>query len=391
MERIIVPKGTKQNFETVFSDLQDYIAVNLKRRFDRLVASYGIEATVKNGSVVSDEFKVQQATSTTITIEPGHAITPSFNFLRSLSQTTISVDTLTSGVYTILAKASPYSDSPTAVVNGFLYSQTGGSSANTREHAGVTFEITASGTSATTSGVYLANMAWDGTSTATIYDRRIENIFLLKDSAIDDSNIVKKDRDSTITGNLDLVGSLKIKLDSSSGYFKFEDDAGTNLISFLKTKNYFKNKTGFGGQTSPAYEVDVSGDIRSTGQVMSDRFTSDSSADVLIQPKTAGGKIISKLYDDNGRGEFQDKDGNIICYFDKDSFYFNKPVSYNDLVTLSTLTITDTTTFPTADKIVLSGVSNSTFKIGVGVLNNGAGVEVLTEDPTPTTPINFRI
>lgn len=387
MERIIVPKGTKQNFEDVFSDLQDNTYTNMKRRFDRFVGSYGVEATVKNGTVTSNEFKVQQASSTTLTIEAGSGITESFNFLRTTSQTTVNLASVSSGYYSVIASASPYTDTPVPIVNGFLYSAAN-STADTRQHAATAFAVTASGTDATTSGLYLANIDWNGTDTITVYDRRDENVFLIKDSYVDDSNIVKKDRDSTISADLNQVGELTVQMSDSADSFTLKNDSGTTVASLLKAKNYFTQNTGLGGETSPSHPLEVTG-VAAADEVRADLFTSHDNNDVLVQPKTAGGKIITKLFDATGTGEFQDKDGTVICYYDKDGFYFNKPVTYGDLVTVTTLNVTDSVTLPGYP--TMSGVTNTEFLIGYGTLNGGAGLRVLTEDPDPTDPINFRI
>ncbi|MBC8555187.1 MAG: hypothetical protein H8D23_36705, partial [Candidatus Brocadiales bacterium] len=393
MERVIVPKGTKQNLETVFSDLQENTKVNLKRRFDRMVSSYGIDATINNGTVTSTELKVTQATATTLTIAEGKAVTSSFNFIRTLSATTVNLSAVASGNYTIIAKASPYTDTPTALVNGFLYDASGGTTTNTREHASVSFEVQASGYTATTSGIYLANIAWNGVDTATIYDRRDENIFLLKDSAINDSNIVKKDRDSTITADLNQVGEYTLQMSDSADSFTLKNELGTVVASLLKTKNYFTQNTGFGGQTVPEHAVDATGTVRATTSVKSDLFTSDDAADVTIQPNTTGGHIITKLYDDTGQGQFQDKDGTVIAYYDKDTVQFNKPVTHTELMTVTSLTATGTMIMPPPETTYMSGVRNTSFKLGVGdpLVNSGAGVAVLTEYAAPSTPTNFRI
>jgi len=461
-ERIIVPKGTKQNFETVFSDLQDYTDTNAKRRFNRFISSYGIEATVKNGTVTSTEFKVAQASPTTLSIEAGTGLTSTLNFLRTTSQTTVNLSTVASGLYTIFANAATYTDTPTAVVNGFLYDASGDTTA-TRQHAGVSFEVTASGTAATLSGVYLANIDWNGVDTTTVYDRRVENVLLFKDSAIDDSNIVKKDRDSDIVGNLTLTGTLDtvgdttslgdhvVKMADEADTFTFLNNGNSEYVKFTATKNHFLQHTGFGTST-PAYSVDAAFNVRAgvsvmtdiytsdteddvliqpkvtggnvitklfddTGQgqfqdkdgaivayydadgfnsnlstadeIRSDKFTTDSNNDVLVQPRVIGGNVITKLFDDTGQGQFQDKDGVVVCYYDKDGFNFNKPATYNDLVTIANLTVTDGVVLPGFP--TMSGVSNTEFIIGYGSLNGGAGLRALTEDPDPTNITNFKI
>ncbi|MCK5614091.1 hypothetical protein KAR91_70155, partial [Candidatus Pacearchaeota archaeon] len=47
--------------------------------------------------------------------------------------------------------------------------------------------------------------------------------------------------------------------------------------------------------------------------------------------------------------------------------------------------------FTNTNNVNLAGVSNTTFKVGVGTLNGGAGVNVLTAGDLPTVPKNFRI
>lgn len=385
MEKIICPAGTKQSLYEIFTDLQNSTDTNLKRRFDRFVASYGIIATVKNDTVISNELEVSKSGATTLAVESGTALTNSFNYLKTLTQTTISLNTIASGIYTVIAKSDPYTDTPVTIVNGYLYNQAGADTTDTREHPGIIFEVINSGVETNISGIYLADINWNGVNDVIVTDRRIENIFSLDDTVIPDNNIVKKDRDSSI------VGSLTIALADASGSHIFKNASAEDIFKILPEYSTFSKKVGFGGKTSPEHEVDVTGTVRATTSVKSDLFTSDTSDDVLIQPKETGGKIINKLYDATGRIDFQDSDGNVLGYFDKDKFYFNKPVDYNFLVSLSSLTVTDETILPAGDKITLSGVKNSTFKLGMGVLNDGAGVNVLTEDPDPTTPTNFRI
>jgi len=132
MEKIICPAGTKQSLYEIFTDLQNSTDTNLKRRFDRFISSYGIVATVKNGVITSDEFKINKSGLTNLTIEKGSAITNSFNYIKSISQTTTSLNTIASGIYTILAKAKPYTDAPVNIVNGFLYNQAGADTVDTR-------------------------------------------------------------------------------------------------------------------------------------------------------------------------------------------------------------------------------------------------------------------
>ena len=72
MEKVIVPKGTKQDFSDIFDDLQNYIAVNFERRFNRLIdqshgASYGIIMEQRNESFAGTETSF----STTITDTAG--------------------------------------------------------------------------------------------------------------------------------------------------------------------------------------------------------------------------------------------------------------------------------------------------------------------------------
>ena len=60
MEKVIVPKGTKQDFSDIFDDLQNYIAVNFERRYNRLIdqshgASYGIIMEQRNESFAGTE------------------------------------------------------------------------------------------------------------------------------------------------------------------------------------------------------------------------------------------------------------------------------------------------------------------------------------------------
>ena len=74
MEKVIVPKGTKQDFSDIFTDLQNYIAVNFERRFNRLVdqsfgASYGIIMEHRNESFAGTETSF----NTTITNTDGGA------------------------------------------------------------------------------------------------------------------------------------------------------------------------------------------------------------------------------------------------------------------------------------------------------------------------------
>jgi len=236
MDRIIVPQGTKQNFYQVFEDLQDYIKSNLKRRYDPFISSYGISAEVVNGVVNTNGLKVQYSGGTNITIEPGIAITSNFSFIRTLTQTTISLNTVASGKYTISAVCDPYTDTPTAVINGFLFNSSGADSSDTRYHEATTFNITNSGVTTTASGVYLANIDWNGSDSCTIYDRRLENIFLLKDSIIDDSNIVKKDRDSTITGKVTL------QAETSSDTLQVWKDSDGTVIAYVNNGQFYFQK-----------------------------------------------------------------------------------------------------------------------------------------------------
>ena len=68
MERVIVPKGTKVNWNQLFIDLQSFTNTNLKRRYDQLISSYGVRAEVTNGVVTGTGFQVSELTSDSLTI-----------------------------------------------------------------------------------------------------------------------------------------------------------------------------------------------------------------------------------------------------------------------------------------------------------------------------------
>ncbi len=270
MEKVIVPAGTKQKLSEVFADLQTGIITNLRRRFNQLIGTYGISATVKNGVITSNGLLVSQTAPTTLTVQPGDALTASLNYIQTTSATNISLSATDSGLYTIVAKSAPIQDTPTTVINGFLC-EPGGGTADTREHASTTFTLEASTYTTTTSGVYLADMDWNGVDTATLTDRRDENILVFKDSLLNDTNVVKKDRDSTISATL--------------------------------------------------------------------------TADVISSP----------------------------------------------VANVTALTTVGRTILTYPELTTISGIENLTFKIGVGTLNGGAGVNVLTEASLPTTLINLRL
>ena len=82
MEKVLVPVGTKQSMTTLFSDLQTNEKTNLKRRFDQIIESYGVVCTLNSTdtAVTSTEFKVTQATSTTLNVAAGSALTSNFDF-----------------------------------------------------------------------------------------------------------------------------------------------------------------------------------------------------------------------------------------------------------------------------------------------------------------------
>jgi len=355
MERIKLPAGTKQNLSTVFETLQNNEKTNLKRRFIQLIGEYGIDATRVNGAVTSNELQVTSVDTNTLAVAPGTALTESFNYIRSLTTTTIDLSGYSAGNYTILAVANNYEDTPVPVINGFLY-DSGNSTINTRIHSSVDFQVLASGSTPNVSGLYLANITWTGSAPATVYDRRSENILSLNDNIIDDSVVVKKDRNSEIAG----------------------------IITF-------NENTGFGGKTSPEYEADVTGDIRSTGTIFTDTLSPNSANNITIKPKVTGGKVVIKLHDSTGRIDIQDETGTVVGYITKTGIYFNKPVTFSDTVNVGDLAAIGDIVFPDGDHITLEGVQNTEFRLGVGSLNSGAGVKVLTEDLNPSNPINFRI
>tara|TARA_Y100000593_G_scaffold65089_1_gene119942 strand:+ start:258 stop:590 length:333 start_codon:yes stop_codon:yes gene_type:complete len=78
MEKVLVSNGTKQQFEDIFKDLQDYTYLDFYRRFNQLIGTYGIVEEVVNGILptTSTAFKASLTNgSTQVQIEPGFAIT----------------------------------------------------------------------------------------------------------------------------------------------------------------------------------------------------------------------------------------------------------------------------------------------------------------------------
>lgn len=186
----------------------------------------------------------------------------------------------------------------------------------------------------------------------------------LSDAVIDDSNVVKKDRDSTIAASISFDGN-----------------------------QFFLNKIRVGDSTSPTYTIDTSGIIRTENKIMSDTYTSDDADDVTITPRKTAGKVVLKSFDDGGRVEIQDHDGNTLGYFDKNGTTFTKKMTSSQLVSLSNVLLSQTVTFSDdGENITLSGVSNEELRLGVGTLGaSGAGVKVLTENVEPVQPLNLRV
>lgn len=270
----------------------------------------------------------------------------------------------TAGDYTVLAKATTYSDTPVDVINGFLYGNSDGTK-DTQIHESVEFDVVASGTTATTSGIYLANITWDGAHVVDVYDRRQENVLSLRDSVIPDTNIVKKDRTSTISATIDF-------------------DADQNFLQ----------KVRIGDSSAPEHELDVQGIIRATNKIQSNEYTSDSSADIKLIPGKDGGAVLIQVKDATGTIKFLDENGSTLGWFDGDNFEFNEAVyTKSTLKTLGSLLVENGATFSgTGSDVILSGVSNEEFRLGIGTLGtNNEGVKVLTENIDPTPVKNLRI
>ena len=144
MEKVIVPKGTKQDFSDIFTDLQNYIALNFERRFNRLVdqthgASYGIIMEQLNESFADDELSF----STTITLTDGNAAsnltfksgqaivrnttTNHIDYIRYAADNVFGFagNNLSSNTYHVWLCHAATLDTPIPIINGYLFDSSG--------------------------------------------------------------------------------------------------------------------------------------------------------------------------------------------------------------------------------------------------------------------------
>ncbi len=129
MNRIKIPAGTKQNFETVFDDLQTKIQANINSRLQLLLGE-GLPLLKTNGSLLSSEtdFKVSLYTimgyPTRILIQPGLVYFDNGEYLSlATQQTNILLTPAASTVYLVKLVYAEVGSAPTAAQNSFLFDQ----------------------------------------------------------------------------------------------------------------------------------------------------------------------------------------------------------------------------------------------------------------------------
>ena len=205
MEKVIVPKGTKQDFSDIFNDLQNYIAVNFERRFNRLIdqshgASYGIIMEQRNESFAGTEKSFSTTITATnggadsnLTFASGQAIvrnstTNHIDYIRYAADHVFGFagNSLASATYHVWLCHAATLDHPIPVINGYLFDGSGGTSnVNSRSHEDMVVFVTTD-TSMNPAGitngggVKVCSVDWNGTDTlSNLVDERQNNLFFL--------------------------------------------------------------------------------------------------------------------------------------------------------------------------------------------------------------------
>lgn len=213
MDRVIAADGAKHDVQSLFSDLQDYIAEGVSETLaNGFITNFGVCAALgSDGNILSSDTTLKcslngtapnYTDTTAIIVQPGKVITEDMQYMNVKTTQTVplGVNYADGNLHTLYITANPVYSGYTAVLNGFKY-QAGQNTTPTREiyNGGFTFswDVVASGQT----GIKLAGIV--KTSGLAIFDYRSGNVVTL-DSSTFDSDAVRK----SWTGTQTLVGTL---------------------------------------------------------------------------------------------------------------------------------------------------------------------------------------
>ena len=217
MKKTLAPAGARLSLTALIEDGQDNARINTERKFKTWIKSLGVICDEEGGVVQSTDLQVTDNGDGRVNIAPGRAIIGSLAFPDSTDAELVYMGLGTNELVTVANDSTSYdvvlvysgiNSGFASLINGFLYGEdTLTAPSATDDSLYIDVLLTSANNHALTSGLTLASVSRTDT-TITVTDKRQDNVFYLSHQILDDTEIVKTDRDSTITGNLDIVGGL---------------------------------------------------------------------------------------------------------------------------------------------------------------------------------------